>query len=98
MKAFRREAWLAVADDVTTMNFCFDVDFLYHLRCRKKSIMEIPTRCLDDCKDSTVRPWREVPRMLLSIIRLRLWSLLHVCVKPRAYTGTTSDQAEFLQP
>lgn len=71
-KVFRRAAVEEVIEEVETADFAFDVDLLVQLRKRGGLIREIPT-VWQDCEGSTVNLAVAVPKMLASIVRLRLF-------------------------
>lgn len=70
-KVFRREAIEEIIEDVETADFAFDVDLLYQLRRRGRSVREVPTLWCDKA-GSTVDAIASAPKMLASIVRLRL--------------------------
>ncbi len=70
-KIFRRAALEEIIEDVETADFAFDVDLLYQLQRRGRSIRESPT-VWRDREGSTVDVLTTGPRMLASIARLRL--------------------------
>lgn len=70
-KVFRRAAIEEIMEDVETADFAFDVDLLFQLQRRKKRIREVPTVWRNQ-EGSTVDVMVAAPRMLASIVRLRL--------------------------
>jgi hypothetical protein len=70
-KIFKRHVIEAVIEDVETADFAFDVDVLYQIRRRGWTIREVPT-VWRDREGSTVNVMVAAPRMLASIVRLRL--------------------------
>jgi len=79
-KLFRRVELLEVLDEVETADFAFDVDLLYAIHRRGHRIREVPTVWRDRA-GSTVDVRSAVPRMFLSLVRLRLrHSLLRIAL------------------
>jgi glycosyltransferase involved in cell wall biosynthesis len=70
-KIFKRAVIEEIIEDVETADFAFDVDLLFQLQRRGRVIREIPTVWRDRA-GSTVNVVAAAPRMLASIIRLRL--------------------------
>jgi glycosyltransferase involved in cell wall biosynthesis len=71
-KIFRRAAIEEIIEDVETADFAFDVDVLFQLQSRGRKIREVPT-VWRDREGSTVNIIVAAPRMLASILRLRLF-------------------------
>jgi hypothetical protein len=71
-KIFKRAAIEEIIEDVETADLAFDVDLLFQLQVRGRVIREIPTVWCDRA-GSTVNVVAAAPRMLASIIRLRLF-------------------------
>jgi len=71
-KIFKRAAIEEIIEDVETADFAFDVDMLFLLQRRGRIIREIPTVWRDRA-GSTVNFVVAAPKMLASIIRLRLF-------------------------
>lgn len=70
-KIFKRSALEEIIEDVETADFAFDVDLLYQLSRRGRVVREVPTVWLDRA-GSTVNAIATGPKMLASILRLRL--------------------------
>jgi glycosyltransferase involved in cell wall biosynthesis len=70
-KLFRHETLLEILDDVETADFAFDVDLLYAAHRRGHRIREVPTVWRERA-GSKVDVRSAVPRMFLSLLRLRL--------------------------
>lgn len=71
-KIFRRAAIEEIMEDVETADFAFDVDLLFQLQRRGRTIREVPTVWRDRV-GSTVNVVVAAPKMLASIVRLRLF-------------------------
>jgi len=71
-KIFRRAAIEEIIEEVETADFAFDVDVLYKLQRRGRIVREVPTVWRDRA-GSTVNVIAAAPRMLASIVRLRLF-------------------------
>jgi hypothetical protein len=71
-KIFRRAAIEEIIEEVETADFAFDVEVLFQLHSRGRVIREVPT-VWRDCAGSTVNVIVAAPRMLASIVRLRLF-------------------------
>jgi hypothetical protein len=70
-KLFRRSILERILDEVETADFAFDVDLLYAVHRRGLTICEVPTVWCERA-GSSVNVGVAVPRMFLSLIRLRL--------------------------
>jgi glycosyltransferase involved in cell wall biosynthesis len=70
-KLFRRAVLLEILDEIETADFAFDVDLLYAMHRRGHTIHEAPT-VWRERDGSSVDLRAAVPRMFLSLMRLRL--------------------------
>lgn len=70
-KIFKRAALEEIIEDVETADFAFDVDLLYQLQRRGRAVRETPTLWRDQA-GSTVNAIASAPKMLASIVRLRM--------------------------
>jgi glycosyltransferase involved in cell wall biosynthesis len=70
-KLFHREVLVQILDEIETADFAFDVDLLFAVHRRKLSIREVPTVWRERA-GSRVDVRAAVPRMFLSLVRLRL--------------------------
>ncbi len=83
-KLFTHEAAHAVFRLCTIDNFSFDVEALYIARKLGYSIAEVPVRWRHQ-EGSKVRLWRDAPRMLRTLIQIRM---THYDMKPAAVKPT----------
>jgi hypothetical protein len=77
-KVFRREAAEAVSEDLELTDWAFDVNLLYNARLRDLDVKEVGIRW-EDTDGSKLKMRSVVPKMFLSVIRLRI---LHSAFKP----------------
>jgi glycosyltransferase involved in cell wall biosynthesis len=70
-KLFRRSVLQEILDEIETADFAFDVDLLYAVHRRKLRTKEVPT-VWREREGSSVNVRAAVPRMFLSLVRLRL--------------------------
>jgi len=70
-KLFHRSVLVEILDEVETADFAFDVDLLFAVHRRKLSIREVPTVWRERA-GSKLDVRAAVPRMFLSLVRLRL--------------------------
>ena len=70
-KVFKRAALEEIIEDVETADFAFDVDLLYQLHRRGRIVREAPSLWCDRA-GSTINTIVTAPKMLASIVRLRL--------------------------
>jgi len=70
-KIFSRESISDVLPSLSLSKWAFDVDLIYHLKKKKYSIKEIPTRW-SDREYSKINFMRAGPMMVLGVIRLRI--------------------------
>jgi hypothetical protein len=70
-KLFRRSVLVEILDEVETADFAFDVDLLFAAHRRKLTIREVPTVWRERA-GSRLDVRAAVPRMFLSLVRLRL--------------------------
>jgi len=70
-KVFRKPAIDDVLPELHTTDFAFDVELLHRLNRKGYRVREVPTTW-EDQDGSTLRVRRAVPRMFLSVIRLRI--------------------------
>jgi len=70
-KLFHRSVLLEILDEIETADFAFDVDLLYAVHRRRLRIREVPTVWREQ-HGSSVNIRAAVPRMFLSLVRLRL--------------------------
>ncbi|MFC7136134.1 glycosyltransferase [Halobaculum litoreum] len=69
-KAFRREVWAAVGDDLAETGFAFDTELLALAHRRGFDIREVPIAWADP-GDSDVDAGSDVPDLLRSLLRIR---------------------------
>ena len=70
-KAFRTVAWRHLAPEIQERSWAFDLDVLAHVRRLDLSVAEVPVRWRHVTEGSKVRPWKDVPRTLLSTLAIR---------------------------
>ncbi len=70
-KAFRAEAWRAIAPSIREHGWAFDLDVLAHARRLGLSVAEIPVHWQHIAEGSKVQAWRDVPATLLSTLRIK---------------------------
>jgi dolichyl-phosphate beta-glucosyltransferase len=70
-KAFRTVAWRHLAPEIRERSWAFDLDVLAHVRRLNLSVAEVPVRWRHVTEGSKVRPWKDVPRTLLSTLAIR---------------------------
>lgn len=70
-KLFHRSVLVQILDEIETADFAFDVDLLFAVHRRKLTIHEVPTVWRERA-GSRVDVRAAVPRMFLSLVRLRL--------------------------
>ncbi len=74
-KAFRSEAWRAVAPHVRERGWAFDIDVLAAAKRLGLSVAEVPVEWLHVAEGSKLQPWKAIPEMLLATLRIRLRTL-----------------------
>lgn len=70
-KVIRKDAMKDIAENMSTFNFAFDIDLLWQLQRKGYKTKEVPITW-DDKDGSSVKLFREVITMFLSIVRLRI--------------------------
>lgn len=70
-KVFTKKALDRIVSRLEITGFVFDVELLYLLRGARCRLKEVPT-VWRDSGASTFSLWKEAPRMLLDVVRLRL--------------------------
>ncbi len=70
-KVFRKEVVKSVIGNMSTFDFAFDIDLLWQLQKKGYKIKEVPIVWSDN-DGSSVKLFREIVTMFLSIVRLRL--------------------------
>ena len=70
-KAFRAEAWRAIAPSIREHGWAFDLEVLAHARRLGLSVAEIPVDWQHVAEGSKVQPWRDAPATLLSTLRIK---------------------------
>ena len=70
-KAFRTTAWRRLAPAIQERSWAFDLDVLAHVQRLNLSVAEVPVRWRHVTEGSKVRPWKDVPRTLLSTLAIR---------------------------
>ena len=70
-KAFRADAWNAIAPSIAERGWAFDLDVLAHAKRLGLSVAEIPVRWQHVAEGSKVQPWKDVPATFLSTVRIK---------------------------
>ncbi|MCH8974498.1 MAG: glycosyltransferase [Chloroflexi bacterium] len=70
-KAFRAEAWRAVAPSILERGWAFDLDVLAHVHRLGLSVAEVQVRWHHVTEGSKLRPWRDLPQTYAATFGIR---------------------------
>lgn len=70
-KAFRREAWQAMAPFITEKGWAFDLDVLSAAKALRLRVVEIPVAWKHVAADSKVQTWKAGPELLAATFRVK---------------------------